>query len=185
MKKRFPWGTLLPVLVLLTGVALLLLVLASDARSEQEKAYTKAEMNVVSYSDRLQENLHQALDVTKTMKQIVISRDGDTDWFPKIAENLMSDVLQSIQLAPGGVVTDIYPETGNEAGKIDLFADEARERICRYGRDNHVATFQGPFDLKQGGRGIALRDPVYLKNDRGEETFWGFTITIIRLPEIF
>ncbi len=152
-------------------------MLASDARSEQEKAYTKAEMNVVSYSDRLQENLHQALDVTKTMKQILISRDGDTDWFPKIAENLMSDVLQSIQLAPGGVVTDIYPETGNEAGKIDLFADEARERICRYGRDNHVATFQGPFDLKQGGRGIALRDPVYLKNDRGEETFWGFTIT--------
>ncbi len=26
---------------------------------------------------------------------------------------------------------------------------------------------------------------MYLKNDRGEETFWGFTITIIRLPEIF
>ena len=38
MKKRFPWGTLLPVLVLLADVALLLLVLASDARSEQEKA---------------------------------------------------------------------------------------------------------------------------------------------------
>ena len=185
MKKKFPWGMLLPVLVLLTGVALLLLVLASDARSEREKAHTMAEMNATSYSDRLQENLHQALDVTKTMKQILISRDGNTDWFPVIAENLMSDALQSIQLAPGGVVTDIYPETGNEAGKIDLFADEARERICRYGRDNHVATLQGPFDLKQGGRGIALRDPVYLKNDRGEETFWGFTITIIRLPEIF
>lgn len=185
MKKRFPWGMLLPVLVLLADVALLLLVLASDARSEQEKAYTKAEMNAVSYSDRLQEDLHQALDTAQTMKQIVISRDGDTEWFPEIAENLMSDALQSIQLAPGGVVTDIYPEAGNEAGKIDLFADEARERICRYGRDNHVATFQGPFDLKQGGRGIALRDPVYLKNDRGEETFWGFTITIIRLPEIF
>lgn len=112
-------------LVLLTGVALLLLVLASDARSEREKTYTLAEMNATSYSDRLQENLHQALDVTKTMKQILISRDGNTDWFPVIAENLMSDALQSIQLAPGGVVTDIYPETGNEAGKIDLFADEA------------------------------------------------------------
>ena len=185
MKKRFPWGMLLPVLVLLAGAALLLLVLASDARSEREKAYAKAEMNAVSYSDRLQEDLHQALDVAQTLKQIVISRDGDTEWFPKIAENLMSDALQSIQLAPNGVVTDIYPETGNEAGKIDLFADETRGRICRYGRDNHVATFQGPFDLKQGGRGIALRDPVYLKNDQGEEVFWGFTITIIRLPEIF
>ena len=40
---------LLPVLVLLTGVALLLLVLASDARSEREKVHTLAEMNAVSY----------------------------------------------------------------------------------------------------------------------------------------
>lgn len=185
MKKKFIWRVLLPAVALLAEVALLLLMLVSDVRSEQEKAYAKAEMNAVSYSDRLQEDLHQAVDVTQTLKEIVLSRNGDTEWFPDIAEHLMTEALQSIQLAPDGVVTDIYPETGNEAGKIDLFADEARGRICRYGRDNHMATFQGPFDLKQGGRGIALRNPVYLKDDQGEEVFWGFTIAIIRLPEVF
>ena len=44
---------------------------------------------------------------------------------------------------------------------------------------------QGPFDLKQGGRGIAVRYPVYLEAADGNPVFWGFTIVIIRVPEIF
>lgn len=38
----------------------------------------------------------------------------------------MTDYIQSIQIAPGGVVTDIYPEAKNEAGKIDLINDEKK-----------------------------------------------------------
>ena len=34
--------------------------------------------------------------------------------------------------------------------------------ICRYGRDNNCVTMQGPFDLKQGGRGIAQKDRVII-----------------------
>lgn len=43
---------------------------------------------------------------------------------------------------------------------------------------------QGPFDLKQGGKGIAIRNPVFLE-EGNEKSFWGFTIVIIRVPEIF
>ena len=92
---------------------------------------------------------------------------------------------RSIQIAPDGVVTDIYPEAGNEAGKIDLMHDESRGEICRYGRDKNIVTMQGPFDLKQGGQGIAIRNPVYLEGADGSPVFWGFTIVIIRVPEIF
>lgn len=74
----------------------------------------------------------------------------------------MTDYIQSIQIAPDGVVSEIYPEAGNEAGKIDLINDESRGEICRYGRDNDLVTMQGPFNLKQGGIGIAIRNPVYL-----------------------
>ena len=44
---------------------------------------------------------------------------------------------------------------------------------------------QGPFQLKQGGYGIVVRKPVYLEDESGQEFFWGFTIVIIRVPEIF
>ena len=31
---------------------------------------------------------------------------------------------------------------------------------------------QGPFQLKQGGYGIAVRKPVYLEDESGQEFFW-------------
>ena len=41
----------------------------------------------------------------------------------------MSDCIDSVQLAPDGVVTDIYPAEGNEVGKIDLIHDKDRGEI--------------------------------------------------------
>ncbi len=105
--------------------------------------------------------------------------------FDTIAENLMSDSIESVQLAPDGIVTDIYPAEGNEAGKIDLLHDKDRGKISCYARDNHIIITQGPFELKQGGYGIAVRNPVYLKDENGQEYFWGFTIVILRVPDIF
>lgn len=35
--------------------------------------------------------------------------------------------------------------------------------------------FQGPFGLKQGGKGIAVRNPVYIARN-GKKEFLGFTI---------
>ena len=105
--------------------------------------------------------------------------------FSKVAENMMADYIQSIQIAPDGVVTEIYPEAGNESGKIDLIHDKERGKISCYARDNDVITMQGPFSLKQGGTGIAVRNPVYVEQKNGERTFWGFTIVIIRVPDIF
>ena len=57
--------------------------------------------------------------------------------------------------------------------------------ISRYARDNHIEIMQGPFQLEQGGYGMAVRNPIYLKNENGEEEFWGFTIVIIRVPDVF
>ena len=45
------------------------------------------------------------------------------------SQNLMPYSIQSVQLAPNGVVTEIYPEEGNEAGKIDLLNDSYRGEI--------------------------------------------------------
>ena len=98
---------------------------------------------------------------------------------------MMDDSIQSIQIAPNGVVTEIYPEEGNESGKIDLINDSDRGEISRYARDNDTVIMQGPLELKQGGYGIAVRNPVYLEDENGQKSFWGFTIVILKVPEIF
>ena len=39
--------------------------------------------------------------------------------------------------------------------------------------------------MKQGSYGIAVRNPVYLNDEHGQAYFWGFTIVILRVPDIF
>ncbi len=183
--KALKYKLIIPLLVFLIGTGVLCSIVYKISYTNQEQVRDKTSLNAVSYADRMITDLNNGITITKSLEQILISENGKIGQFEKVAENMISDSIQSIQLAPGGVVTDIYPEKGNEAGKIDLINDASRGEISRYGRDNNITIMQGPFPLKQGDVGIAIRNPVYLENESGDEYFWGFTITIIRMPEIF
>ena len=184
-RKNHNKKLMLPVLVFLVGCMVLTVVLYHSYRSNYKQVRNVTVLNATTYAERLQNDMNRGVAITDTLEEIAISENGKIDNFQKVARDLMADFIQSIQIAPDGVVTDIYPETGNEAGKIDLIHDESRGEICRYGRDKNIVTMQGPFDLKQGGQGIAIRNPVYLEGADGSPVFWGFTIVIIRVPEIF
>lgn len=176
---------ILPFLVLIIGTGILAGTVDHLKINEQKQNRELADLNAMTYAERVKTDLLKGIGVTDTLKQMLVSEHGKISEFLKVAENMMTDSIQSIQLAPDGVVTDIYPEKDNEAGKIDLIHDKDRGEISRYARDNEVLMLQGPFELKQGGQGIAVRNPVYLENKDGEEAFWGFTIVIIRVPDIF
>ena len=184
-RKNHNKKLMLPVLIFLVGCLVLTVVLYHSYRSNYKQVRNVTALNATTYAERLQNDMNRGVAITDTLEEIVISENGKIDNFQKVARDLMADFIQSIQIAPDGVVTDIYPEAGNEAGKIDLMHDESRGEICRYGRDKNIVTMQGPFDLKQGGQGIAIRNPVYLEGADGSPVFWGFTIVIIRVPEIF
>lgn len=96
----------------------------------------------------------------------------------------MSDVIESIQLAPDGNVTDIYPSEGTEASKIDLLQNKDCSKISCYARDNHVIITQGPFDLKQDGCGIAVRNQSTMK-EKQPGIFLGIYHCYLRVPDIF
>ena len=175
----------IPVFVLIIGLIVLVKIGVCADSSQRDLIRSRAELNAVTYADHMKADIVRGIDITNTFEQIVISKNGKISMFSKVAENMMADYIQSIQIAPDGVVAEIYPEAGNETGKIDLIHDKERGKISCYARDNDVITMQGPFSLKQGGMGIAVRNPVYLEQKNGERTFWGFTIVIIRVPDIF
>lgn len=183
--KALKYKLIIPLLVFLFGTGVLCAVIYKISYTNQERVRDKAALNAVSYADRMIADLNNGITITKSLEQIIISENGQIEHFENVAENMMTDSIHSIQLAPGGVVTDIYPEKGNDTGKIDLINDPSRGEIARYGRDNNITVMQGPFQLKQGDVGITIRNPVYLENESGDKYFWGFTISIIRVPEIF
>ena len=181
MKKK----TLVPLLVFLMGICLVSLVVYKTDTHEKEQSRTTAQLNATTYGERIKNEITNGIEITDVLKQLLISGTGEINQFDTIAKNIMSDSVESVQLAPAGIVTDIYPADGNEAGKIDLIHDKERGEISIYARDHHSIITQGPFELEQGGYGIAVRNPIYLKDENGQEYFWGFTIVILRVPDIF
>ena len=181
MKKK----TIVPLIIFLLGICLVGLIVYKIDSHETEQQHIKAQLNATTYGERIKNEITNGIAITDTLKQVLISENGKISQFDTIAENIMSDVIESIQLAPDGNVTDIYPSEGTEASKIDLLQDKDCSKISCYARDNHVIITQGPFDLKRGGCGIAVRNPVYLKDENNQEYFWGFTIVILRVPDIF
>ena len=180
MKKK----TLVPLIVFLLGICFAGLIVYQTDTHEKEQRHITVQF-AATYGERIKNEITAGIKTTDTLKQILISENGEFHQFDTIAENLMSDSIESVQLAPNGIVTDIYPADGNESGKIDLLHDKDRGEISCYARDNHTIITQGPFELKQSGHGIAVRNPVYLEDQNGQEYFWGFTIVILRVPDIF
>ena len=181
MKKK----TLVSLMVFLVGICLLGLLTYNTNVQVQNSQREIVRLNAQTYGQQIEDDLEAGIQITNSLEQIIINSNGQIYDFSKIAEYVMSSSIQSIQLAPNGVVTEIYPEEGNEAGKIDLLNDAKRGEISTYAKKYHTTITQGPFELKQGGSGIAIRNPVYLEDENGQEYFWGFTIVVIRVPKIF
>lgn len=181
MKKK----TIVPLIVFLVGICLLSVFTYNTNVQIQKDRRTIAKLNAVTYGQRIENDIENGIEITDTLKQLLINGNGQIINFSKVAENLMSYSIQSVQLAPNGVVTEIYPEEGNEAGKIDLLKDSKRGEISNYAKDHNITVIQGPIELKQGGSGLVVRNPIYLEDENGQEYFWGFTIAVLRVPEIF
>lgn len=181
MKKK----TIVPLIVFFVGICLLSVFTYNTNVQIQKDRRTIAKLNAVTYGQRIENDIENGIEITDTLKQLLINGNGQIINFSKVAENLMSSSIQSVQLAPNGVVTEIYPEEGNETGKIDLLNDSYRGEISNYAKDHNITITQGPIELKQGGSGLVVRNPIYLKDENGQEYFWGFTIAILRVPEVF
>jgi len=175
----------IPLVVFLIGTCLAGLIVYKTNLLQKENKLTITQLNATTYGERIKQEISDGIEIAHTLQQLLIDENGTINKFDTIANNLMNDSVESIQLAPNGVVTDIYPEEGNEAGKIDLLNDKERGKISCYARDDHILITQGPFELEQGGEGIAVRNPVYLEDGTGQEYFWGFTIVILRVPDVF
>ena len=176
---------LLPLWILLIGSIVLYMIAHAVQQNDSRHIRTLAELNAVTYGDNIIADLNAGINITDTLEQILISTDGRIDKFDIIADRMMADYVRSIQVAPGGIVTDIYPAEGNEAGKIDLIHDKYRGETVNYSIANDVLIIHGPFELEQGGHVLSIRNPVFLQDEKGTPYFWGMTMVIIKVPDIF
>ena len=106
----------------------------------------------------------------------------DENTFSELAEKIPNEdgVIKAFELAPDGIVTDIYPKQGNEgAFGLDMLQEHERKKDAALARESGKYTLGGPYQLKQGGTGALLFNPVYQDNNSHKGEFWGFVILVL------
>lgn len=183
LRKRI-WITIIVFFLLLVISAAIIIFAAF-----QQRDHSKEHAGYVASGEigKLQYAIDSRLMTTDTLEMVVVDGDGKINHFDELAERLYEEdpSIRSIQLAPDGVVTYVYPKEGNEEAYGDLFQDPDRKKEAEYARDTGEMTLAGPFELYQGGMGLVARNPIYIEDSSGKEQFWGFCIVVLNVPELF
>ena len=106
----------------------------------------------------------------------------DQEDFSKLAEMIPNEngVVKGFEIAPNGIVSTVYPQEGNEVvAGLDVLTVDEGHFDANLAKDTNEYTLGGPYELKQGGKGALLFNPVYQKDASGNENFWGFVALII------
>ena len=106
----------------------------------------------------------------------------DESTFSELAEKIPNEdgVIKAFELAPEGIIADIYPKQGNEgAFGLDMLKEHERKKDAILAKESGKYTLGGPYQLKQGGTGALLFNPVYQGNSSEQGEFWGFVILVI------
>ena len=113
---------------------------------------------------------------------IIDGSDMDENTFSELAEKIPNEdgVVKAFELAPEGIITEIYPMQGNlEALGLDVLGEHERKKDAALAKETGKYTLGGPYQLKQRGTGALLFKPVYRTDDSGESSFWGFVLQVI------
>lgn len=129
---------------------------------------------------------------TFMLRDMVVQSGGDKTFFesfaPIIYRTAKDDselMLQTLGLAPGYVVTDVYPLEGNESLLGFDYSDVSKAgnaEALEAAKEGRTIVTE-PFNLVQGGVGMAVRTPVFIDSEGGAE-FWGLSVASIEFDRL-
>lgn len=144
---------------------------------------TAATYTAQSTVRRINAQLNQYVELSEFLGNVVLAGYNlDQTSFSELAKMLPNEdgIVKAFELAPDGVVTDVFPHQGNEnAFGINMLTDHERKDDANRAKETGNYTLGGPYKLKQGGTGALLFHPVYKEDSIDNDSFWGFVIMVI------
>lgn len=162
-------------------VALIFGIIVNSYTEKEQKA--NATYTAKSTVRRIKSQLDQYVVISDFLENTI--NEGyplDQNEFSKLAEMIPNEngVVKAFEIAPGGIVSTVYPEDGNEIVQgLDLLSLSVGHYDASLAKNTNEYTLGGPYQLKQGGIGALLFNPVYQKDASGNENFWGFVVLVI------
>ncbi len=148
---------------------------------EDEKTTAKYMAQITE--KRVRARLEQYIILSDLLENYISDGENlDENTFSELAEKIPNEdgVIKAFELAPEGIIADIYPRQGNEgAFGLDVLKEHERKKDAMLAKESGKYTLGGPYQLKQGGTGALLFNPVYQDNNSDQGEFWGFVILVL------
>jgi sensor domain CHASE-containing protein len=156
----------------------------AKVRAETARAIARVEARARGASLDLQ--FSQASSAAEVLGALARQARGGFTNFQKVATELLTahPGLASLELQPGGVVSDIVPRAGHERTLgFNVLKDAGQRAGANETIARRVLSVTGPVTLDHGEQGIVARVPVFQRTSDGRDTFWGFVAVSVRLQE--
>jgi sensor domain CHASE-containing protein/HPt (histidine-containing phosphotransfer) domain-containing protein len=181
---RFAARPVLILFVLCLVLGLAAVVWRAKAGADAGRAHARIAAQARGAAVELQ--LNQALTAAEVLGSLARQSGGGISNFQTVALELLASRpgLASLELQPGGVVSDVVPRAGHErAIGFNVLKDAAHRPGAYAAIQRRVLTVTGPLTIDHGEPGIVVRVPVFQRGRDGRDYFWGFVAVSMRLPE--
>ena len=127
----------------------------------------------------INETLQYAANMAKTISSIFSLTTCDFEHFEQVANAFTDDsIVLNVLIAPGGVVSNVYPIEGNERVLGWCFFSENTDGNIEAVRaiEERQLVLAGPFYKFQDVKVLASRMPIFVSGVDGSEHFWGLVV---------
>ncbi len=188
MPVRAVVGALVASLLILATVGVLdTFERASHQQENRLQAVLYASVLRAKLEGALNKRLRLVYGVSAFARSQINHLDEGFDSFADAIAHTGVDGIRSLQLAPQGIVSHVYPlQTNKKVVGHDLRADPARRQAVDRTIAQRLFVVAGPVALVQGGTGLIARLPIFLSSTPGgpEDRFWGFATIILDLEPL-
>ena len=174
---------ILIVLIILLSILFLWFIESSNNKQfiSEQRSHIQQQLNTIR--NRLENHTLNNIHLLKGLPSVIGLMPNLTEQqFANITQPLISGYgsIRNIGLAPNMIIKMVYPLKGNEkAIGLDYRTQELEYALIELARKKQVVILSGPIKLVQGGIGIIGRIPVFIKNNQGQEVFWGIISSVI------
>ncbi|CAM3992924.1 putative signaling protein [Pseudomonas reidholzensis] len=185
---RRTFNRLLPVGFAVVGIGLSLVLGRLEVEREQNEQVASIAAHLSGVHSALEAQLRAAFGETEGIAQLIAADGGiSAEHFHGMAREALDSVpyMRHVVLAPGDVVSDVYPLKGNQKIMgLDFRRVPEQFPMLQNAREQQRPVLAGPVRLYQGGEALIYRRPVFTTGKRGVRFYWGNVSTVADIDRL-
>ena len=155
-----------------TGIVFVVILLLSSIcfrfmyQNQEKEGKLNATYTAEATVRKVETQISRYLENSDLFKNIIssgcsISDDQFADLAGFMKKN--KNVIETYELAPNGIISQVYPYQENkEAIGLNMLELSERKTEALLAKKSRKYTMAGPYELKQGGTGALIFDPIYV-----------------------